>query len=65
MPIKATLETRDKKDGSGKYKVVVLRLSDKSEKLVFLSPAELELLELYNSKSSSMPNLPDDDDWLK
>ena len=59
MDIKATLETRTKKDNSGDYKVVVLKLSDKSEKLVFLNPAELELLELYNSKDNnpSMPNL--------
>ena len=66
MNIKCTLETRDKKDGSGKYKVVVIKLSEKSEKLVFLSPAELELIELYNSSSKALPNLPsDDDDWLK
>lgn len=58
MPIKATLETRDKKDGTGQYKVVVLKLSDKSEKLVFLSAAELELLELYNNSSNGLPNLP-------
>lgn len=56
MDLKCTLETRKKKDGSGEYKVVVLKLSDKSEKLVFLSPAELELIELYNSK-------PDKDFW--
>lgn len=62
MPIKATLEIRDKKDGTGQYKVVVLKLSDKSEKLVFLSQAELELLELYNKNNSL--ELPDDD-WLK
>ena len=52
MDIKATLETRKKKDGSGDYKVVVIKISDKSEKLVFLSPSELELLELHNSKQS-------------
>lgn len=53
MDIKATLETRAKKDGSGTYKVVVIKISDKSEKLVFLSPSELELLELYNNKNST------------
>ena len=47
MELKATLETRKKKDGSGSYEVVVIKLSDRSEKLVFLNPAEMELLKLY------------------
>ena len=59
MDIKATLETRKKKDGSGNYEVIVIKLSDKSEKLVFLNPAELELLHLYN-KSNNEKN---DDFW--
>lgn len=54
MDIKATLETRAKKDGSGTYEVVVLKLSDKSEKLVFLSPAENELLRIYNEKNKKV-----------
>lgn len=54
MDIKATLETRAKKDGSGTYEVVVLKLSDKSDKLVFLSPAELELLRFYNEKNKKV-----------
>lgn len=56
MDIKATLETRKKKDGTGEYKVIVIKLSDRSEKLVFLSPSELELLEL-SQKKSDMPDL--------
>lgn len=48
MELKATLETRKKKDGSGSYEVIVIKLSDASEKLVFLQPAELELLKLYH-----------------
>lgn len=47
MELKATLETRKKKDGSGTYEVIVIKLSERSEKLVFLSPAEMELLKLY------------------
>ena len=47
VELKATLETRQKKDKSGTYDVVVIKLSDRSEKLVFLNPAELELLKLY------------------
>ena len=42
MELKATLETRKKKDGSGTYEVIVIKLSERSEKLVFLSPAEME-----------------------
>lgn len=48
---KATLETRTSKKGN-EYEVLVIKLTDKLEKLVFLDPAELELLKLTNSKSS-------------
>lgn len=51
MKLEATLETRTSKSGNP-YEVVVIRLSANSEKLVFLSPAELELLKLYNSKNA-------------
>ena len=51
MDIKATLETRTKKDGTGTYEVVVIKISEKSEKLVFLSPAEMELLKLNNANN--------------
>lgn len=60
MELKATLETRKKKDGSGSYEVIVIKLSEHSEKLVFLNPAELELLKLTMSKNaSSNNNFPD------
>lgn len=52
MKLDATLETRTKKDNSGTYEVVVIKITDKSEKLVFLSPAEIELIKLYNSKNA-------------
>ena len=48
---KATLETRTSKKGS-QYEVLVIKITDNIEKLVFLEPAELELLKLSNSKSS-------------
>ena len=48
---KATLETRISKKGS-QYEVLVINITDNIEKLVFLKPAELELLKLSNSKSS-------------
>ena len=49
MDVKATLETRQSKTGN-EYEVIVIKLSQKSEKLVFLTEAEKELLKLYNSK---------------
>ena len=48
---KATLETRTSKKGS-EYEVLVIKLTDKTEKLVFLEPAELELLKMSNSNNS-------------
>lgn len=60
MELKATLETRKKKDGSGSYEVIVIKISEHSEKLVFLNPAELELLKLTMSKQEdSSDNFPD------
>lgn len=57
MEIKATLETRTSKEGK-LYKCVVIKLSERSEKVVFLNPAELELLELHNEKKDSL-EMPD------
>ena len=50
MDVKATLETRQSKSGTS-YEVLVIKLSENSEKLVFLQPAEKELLKLYNKKN--------------
>ena len=41
----ATLETRESKKGN-EYEVLVIKLTDRLEKLVFLDQAELELLRL-------------------
>lgn len=49
---KATLETRKKKDGSGTYQAVVIKLTDDYEKLVFLKPAEIELLKITTTKDN-------------
>lgn len=46
VEIHATLETRTSKKDN-RYEVIVIKLSDNAEKLVFLTPAELELLKLY------------------
>ena len=53
---KATLETRTSKKGS-QYEVLVIKLTDKLEKLVFLDQAELELLKLSSedNKKNKMP----------
>ena len=50
---KATLETRNKKDGSGTYQAVVIKLTDTYEKLVFLKPAEIELLKITTEKKDN------------
>lgn len=50
MKLNCTLETRLSKSGK-EYQVVVIKLTDKSEKLVFLSPAELELLRVFNQNN--------------
>lgn len=47
--VEATLETRVSKKGT-EFTVVVIKLTDNLEKLVFLEAAELELLKLSNSK---------------
>lgn len=44
MDVKATLENKTSKSGNT-YKVVVLKLTDSYEKLVFLDKAEIALLE--------------------
>lgn len=50
---KATLETRNKKDGSGTYQAVVIKLTNDYEKLVFLKPAEIELLKITTEKKDN------------
>lgn len=53
---KATLETRTSKKGN-EYEVLVIKLTDKLEKLVFLEQAERELLKLSSedNKKNKMP----------
>lgn len=51
---KATLETRKSKKGN-EYEVLVIKLTDKLEKLVFLEQAELELLKLTSKDKKNMP----------
>ena len=53
MDVKATLENKTSKNGNA-YKVVVLKLTDTYEKLVFLDKAEIALLEA-NKKDDFNP----------
>lgn len=52
MKLNASLETRTNKEGKT-YKCVVIKISQNSEKIVFLSPAEIELLELTQNKGDN------------
>lgn len=54
MDVKATLETKTSKAGNS-YKVVVLKLTDTYDKLVFLDKAEIELLEANKKDDFSNP----------
>lgn len=55
MDIKCTLETRQSKIGKD-YQVLVIKLTDTYEKLVFLEKSEIELLKLFNSQEPQFPN---------
>lgn len=50
MNIKATLQERVSKKGN-KYVCIVVCIADGIEKIIFLTPAELKLIELLNSKN--------------
>jgi hypothetical protein len=52
MKLDASLETRTSKEGKS-YECVVIKISQNSEKIVFLSPAEIELLKLSHKKDNS------------
>lgn len=49
MELKCTLETRQSKSGKD-FQVVVIKITKDTEKLVFLEPAELELIKLTYNK---------------
>lgn len=57
MDVKATLETKQSKAGNT-YDVLVVKLTDTYEKLVFLEKAELELLRQSKNKNSEL-EMPD------
>lgn len=58
--LKASLETCQKKDGSGTYECVVIQLTPGYQKKVFLESAELELIKMSKNNISNadiFPNL--------
>lgn len=50
MEIKCTLEEKTSKNGKP-YTVLLVHLTDSCTKMVFLDPAELELLKLSNKEN--------------
>lgn len=54
LKLECSLETRTSKKGNT-YEVLVIKLTDKLEKLVFLEQAELELFKMYSSKNNKLP----------
>lgn len=54
--IKCSLETRTSKKGND-YQVLVIKLTDNYEKLVFLEPAEIELLKFKKEDNFNFPDL--------
>lgn len=58
MEVKATLEEKTSKSGN-KYQVVVLKLTDTYEKMVFLDKAEIELLKSREIKTDDFPSFID------
>ena len=55
MELKCTLETRQSKAGNN-YDVLVIKLTDNYEKLVFLEKAEIELLKLNKDQEPQFPD---------
>lgn len=57
MDVKATLETRQSKSGNP-YEVIVIKLTDNYEKLVFLEKSEIALLKLSNNNKDNSFTFP-------
>lgn len=57
MDVKATLETRKSQKSGKEYQVIVVKLTDNYDKIVFLEKSEIELLKLSNKDTNSMPDL--------
>lgn len=56
IDIKATLETRTSQKGN-EYQVLVIKLTDSYEKLVFLEKAEIELLKANKKAEAEFPDM--------
>lgn len=53
MEVRATLEERTSKAGNT-YQVLVIKLTDNYEKLVFLDKPEIELLKMQSKNSNDV-----------
>lgn len=51
MKLEAHLEERTSKKSGNTYKCIVVKLTDKLEKIIFLEDAEVELLNLVYGKN--------------
>ena len=54
MEVIGKVEERVSKNGNP-YKCIVIKITDSCEKVVFLEPAELELLKLLNKEPKNEP----------
>lgn len=52
MEFPATLEERTSKKSGNTYTCIVVKITDSIEKVIFLEPAELELLKLMNKEKN-------------
>lgn len=53
MKFTATLEERTSKKSGNQYLCLVIKITDNIEKVVFLEPAEIELLKLMYNKNEN------------
>ena len=61
IELKAELVTREKKDGSGTYQVILVYLTDTYKKQVWLEESEKEIMRLsgkYNQEENQEEYMP-------
>lgn len=63
MEVKATLVEGVGKKSGKPYTALEIKLTDTLKKMVFLEPAELELLKLTQSNTQKLDEKPDTDFW--
>lgn len=63
MEVKATLVEGIGKKSGKPYTALEIQLTNTLKKIVFLEPAELELLKLTQSNTQKLDEKPDTDFW--